>query len=61
MSRILLPKKLDSINLVYGNIQIMQNTLKSEIEKILSLPVTKREIEEYYKSNCKKGALKIGL
>ena len=50
MSRILLPKKLDSINLVYGNIQIMQNTLKSEIEKILSLPVTKREIEEYYKT-----------
>ncbi len=39
----------------------MQNTLKSEIEKILALPVTKREIEEYYRSNCKKGELKVGL
>lgn len=39
----------------------MQNTLKSEIEKILALPVTKREIEEYYRANCKKGELKIGL
>ncbi len=39
----------------------MQNTLKSEIEKILALPLTKREIEEYYRGNCKKGTLKIGL
>lgn len=39
----------------------MQNTLKSKIEKILALPVTKREIEEYYRSNCKKGELKVGL
>lgn len=39
----------------------MQNILKSEIEKILALPVTKTEIKEYYKANCKKGKLKIGL
>ncbi len=44
----------------------MQNTIrnsefKSEIDKILNLPVTKTEIAEYYSQNCKKGDLKIGL
>lgn len=39
----------------------MQNILTSQIEKILSLPLTKAEIAEYYKNNCKKGSLKTGL
>ena len=47
--------------MVYGNIQIMQNTLNSEINKILNLPTTRAEIVEYYQSNCKKDTLKTGL
>ncbi len=42
----------------------MQNILNKEhdeILKILNLPVTKAEIEAYYKQNCKKGSLKTGL
>ena len=39
----------------------MQNTLNSEINKILNLPTTRAEIVEYYQSNCKKDTLKTGL
>lgn len=40
----------------------MQNIISNpDIEKFLNLPVTKMEIIDYYRRNCKKGNLKIGL
>ncbi len=40
---------------------IVNSKHNSEIWKILNLPVTKAEIIQYYKENCKKDTLKTGL